>query len=114
MEALALGRPVLSTYVAGIPELVDASKCGYLVPAGSVVELAKGMKELLGSSVETLRAMGREGARRVAERHDACVEARKLAGLFRALVSEQEIGVQENEVARERGSSKESMSSVVG
>jgi colanic acid/amylovoran biosynthesis glycosyltransferase len=114
MEALALGRPVLSTYVAGIPELVDATNCGYLVPAGSVGELAKGMKELLGSSVERLRAMGREGARRVAERHDACVEARKLANLFRAVVSNEELGVQENQAARERGSSNDSMGSVVG
>jgi len=114
MEALALGRPVLSTYVAGIPELVDATNCGYLVPAGSVGELAKGMKELLGSSVERLRAMGREGARRVAERHDACVEARKLANLFRAVVSNEELGVQENRAARERGSSNDSMGSVVG
>jgi glycosyltransferase involved in cell wall biosynthesis len=32
MEALASGRPVISTTVAGIPELVDES-CGWLVPA---------------------------------------------------------------------------------
>ena len=34
MEALALGRPVISTWVAGIPELVESGKCGWLVPAG--------------------------------------------------------------------------------
>jgi glycosyltransferase involved in cell wall biosynthesis len=114
MEALALGRPVLSTYVAGIPELVDATDCGYLVPAGSVDELARAMKEILTASVDTLRAMGREGARRVAERHDACVEARRLARLFRAMVNEEELGVQTNRVATETGSSNESMRSAVG
>jgi glycosyltransferase involved in cell wall biosynthesis len=36
MEALALGRPVISTYVAGIPELVEPGVCGWLVSAGSV------------------------------------------------------------------------------
>jgi len=72
------------------------------------------MKEMLRSSVEALRAMGREGARRVAERHDACVEARKLACLFRALVSDEEMGVQLKQPATERGSSNESFRSVVG
>ena len=35
MEAFALGRPVISTYIAGIPELVDREP-GWLVPAGDV------------------------------------------------------------------------------
>ena len=32
MESLALGRPVISTFIAGIPELVDAD-VGWIVPA---------------------------------------------------------------------------------
>ena len=40
MEALALGRPVVSTYIAGIPELVQHGESGWLVPAGSVAALA--------------------------------------------------------------------------
>ncbi|HWX90208.1 MAG TPA: glycosyltransferase, partial [Rhizomicrobium sp.] len=39
MEAMILGRPVLSTYVAGIPELVINGKTGWLFPAGSQEEL---------------------------------------------------------------------------
>ncbi|MEI4479854.1 glycosyltransferase, partial [Klebsiella pneumoniae] len=35
MEAMALRRPVISTYVAGIPELVRDGDTGWLVPAGS-------------------------------------------------------------------------------
>jgi glycosyltransferase involved in cell wall biosynthesis len=114
MEALALGRPVLSTYVAGIPELVDATECGYLVPAGAVDELARAMKEILSASVEALRAMGRAGARRVAERHDACVEARRLGRLFRALVGDEQLGVQTNAVAKQTGTASQSVRSVVG
>ena len=34
MEALALGRPVISTYIAGIPELVQPGVNGWLVPPG--------------------------------------------------------------------------------
>ena len=82
MEALALGRPVISTYIAGIPELVETGDCGWLVPAGSVEALAQAMREALSSPVEELARMGREGARRVAERHDSRIEARKLAALF--------------------------------
>jgi colanic acid/amylovoran biosynthesis glycosyltransferase len=82
MEALALGRPVISTYVAGIPELVEPGACGWLVPAGSVDALARAIREALVCPVEELARMGREGARRVAERHDARIEARKLSALF--------------------------------
>jgi hypothetical protein len=40
------------------------------------------MREALSSPIEELGRMGREGARRVAERHDARIEARKLSTLF--------------------------------
>ena len=82
MEAMALRRPVISTYVAGIPELVEPRVNGYLVPAGSIEALAEAMTNVLAQPIEKLRAMGREGARRVAERHDAATEAAKLARLF--------------------------------
>jgi colanic acid/amylovoran biosynthesis glycosyltransferase len=82
MEALALGRPVISTYVAGIPELVETGKCGWLVPAGSVEALCEAMRDALHASKERLAEMGAEGARRVRERHDAKVEAAKLKKLF--------------------------------
>ena len=44
MEALALNRPVISTYVAGIPELVEPGVCGWLVPPGSAESLAAAMR----------------------------------------------------------------------
>lgn len=47
MESLALGRPVISTYVAGIPELVIPGESGWLVPAGSVEALVNTMKTVL-------------------------------------------------------------------
>ena len=39
MEAMALRRPVITTYVAGIPELVEPGHHGWLVPAGDVLAL---------------------------------------------------------------------------
>ncbi len=82
MEALALGRPVISTYVAGIPELVEPGVCGWLVPAGSVEALTEVMRVTLQHPVEKLEQMGRAGAERVAKQHDAVKEASKLAALF--------------------------------
>ncbi len=88
MEALALGRPVLSTYVAGIPELVIPGDNGLLVPAGNVEMLAGAMKTILQISPTDLVAMGTRGRQRVVESHDCLKEAEKLARLFRGQASE--------------------------
>lgn len=82
MESLALGRPVISTYVAGIPELVQPAVTGWLVPAGAVQALVDAMSEALTADPVVLEEMGRAGARRVAEQHNAFTEAAKLAELF--------------------------------
>lgn len=82
MEALALGRPVISTYVAGIPELVQPGICGWLVPPGSLEDLTAAIRTVLQLPVAELQQMGKVGAMRVAERHNASVEAKKLAMLF--------------------------------
>ena len=82
LEALALGRPVISTAIAGIPELVEDGASGWLVPAGSIDSLARRMSEALAASPLELARMGREGARRVAQQHDVKQEARKLIALF--------------------------------
>ena len=63
MEALALGRPVISTYIAGIPELVEPGVNGWLVPAGAVPPLVDAMAELVSSSSAELDQMGRAGTR---------------------------------------------------
>ena len=82
MESLALGRPVISTYVAGIPELVEPGVTGWLVPAGCAESLAQAMREVVESSSSHLEQMGRAGATRVAQHHSAAIEASKLALLF--------------------------------
>ena len=82
MEAMALGRPVISTFVAGIPELVQAGENGWLVPAGDVEALADVMQACLETSTERLDVMGLNGRQRVLQRHDVNVEAAKLAGWF--------------------------------
>ena len=82
MEAMAMRRPVLSTYVAGIPELVRDGQEGRLFPAGSVEELASAIQSFLACPAEELGRMGEAGYQRVRERHDIDIEAAKLAELF--------------------------------
>ncbi len=82
MEAMALGRPVISTYVAGIPELVQPGKTGWLVPAGDEVALAQAMREALLMPVEQLTTMGEAGRRHILEHHDVLKEAKKLKNLL--------------------------------
>jgi glycosyltransferase involved in cell wall biosynthesis len=83
MEALALGRPAITTYVAGIPELVEDGVSGWLIPAGSVDALARAIRRALDTPVEELARMGRAGAGAAGARHDAHREAGRLAALFR-------------------------------
>jgi glycosyltransferase involved in cell wall biosynthesis len=88
MEAMALRRPVLATYVGGIPELLRHGSEGWLFPAGDVDALAAALEALLAAPLEVLQAMGNAGRQRVLERHSVVVEARKLAQLFSAVGKE--------------------------
>ena len=82
MEAMAKRRPVISTYVAGIPELVISGKTGWLVPAGETDALAEAMFEAASASPESLQLMGRLGQARARDRHLIDNEAKKLIALF--------------------------------
>ena len=83
MEAMALRRPVLTTYVAGIPELVEDGRNGWLFPAGSVEELADAMANCLSMDLDQLQVMGDAARERVLQRHDIDTEVAKLARHFR-------------------------------
>jgi glycosyltransferase involved in cell wall biosynthesis len=85
MEALALGRPAIGTFVAGIPELLQDGVSGWLVPAGSVDALARAIRAALDTPASELGRMGRAGAALARARHDARREAATLAALFREL-----------------------------
>lgn len=87
MEAMALRRPVLTTYVAGIPELVLDKTCGWLFAAGDVQALADAIEQFLSTPADALQAMGDAAYQRVIARHSIDAEAFKLGELFRATIN---------------------------
>jgi glycosyltransferase involved in cell wall biosynthesis len=82
MEAMALRRPVISTYIAGIPELVRPGVDGWLLPAGDIEALVEAMQSCLDAPVEQLTRMGDAAHVRAVERHDVDMAAETLAGMF--------------------------------
>ena len=82
MEAFMLNRPVISTYIAGIPELVEPGVNGWLAPAGDSDVLADAMREALAADDETILTMGRHGKEKTGRRHNIDIEASKLKRCF--------------------------------
>lgn len=83
MEAMALKRPVLTTYIAGIPELVENRVNGFLVEAGSVDVLTAAIETMLLMNPDALKTMGHAAYLKVTSRHDIDTEAAKLLAFFR-------------------------------
>jgi colanic acid/amylovoran biosynthesis glycosyltransferase len=84
MEAMSLRRPVISTYIAGIPELLIHRENGWLCVAGDVYNLTETMREALTTPIAQLQKMGDAAYERVIARHNIDVEATKLAEHIKA------------------------------
>jgi glycosyltransferase involved in cell wall biosynthesis len=82
MEAMATGRPVIATHIAGTPELVIPGLTGWLVAAGDVDALRAALLQLHDAPLGTLDRMGRAGRARALVRHDVTAEAATLAGFI--------------------------------
>ena len=92
MEAMAMEIPCISTFVAGIPELIESGKHGILVPPSDPELLAAAVEKLIGDPELRLR-LARGGRRRVLEKYDLQVNVRRLAAILeRRLLSELQEG----------------------
>ena len=81
VEAMACGLPVVSTTVAGIPELVKPGQNGLLVAPRDVAGLAAALAELLRDP-EQRHALGRRARQTVVAHFDLQAAAREIVGLF--------------------------------
>ncbi len=82
MEALAAGKPVIATQVAGVGELVEHGVSGHLVPASDVQALAAAITTLADTPPEQRAEMGRAGREKVRADFDAGLEAARIGALF--------------------------------
>ncbi|MBC7925759.1 MAG: glycosyltransferase family 4 protein [Bryobacteraceae bacterium] len=82
MEAMAMGIPCCSTFVAGIPELIRNGIDGILVPPADTKALASALGLLLGDP--NLRdRMGASARSRIAAEYNLEVNIPRLAAIFR-------------------------------
>lgn len=82
MEAMAAGLPIVSTHVAGVPEMVEEGTTGYLVPQKSPEMLAARIRTLLENSALRV-SMGTAGAARCRELFDVTKTCGALHAILR-------------------------------
>ncbi len=81
LEAMAMGKPVISTNVGGIPEVVLDGVTGILVPPGNSRELAHAIMKLLNDR-ELRESLGREGRRRVEEHFTLQAHVQRIQEIY--------------------------------
>lgn len=87
MEAMACELPVITTPVAGIPELVLDGETGLFVEEREALSLANALERLIAD--ETMRVqLGRQARQRILEGFQIQHNTAKLAGLFRKVVEQ--------------------------
>jgi glycosyltransferase involved in cell wall biosynthesis len=83
VEAMAAGLPVVSTWVSGIPELVEDGVSGLLVPSEDPHALAEAMLRLT-KDPDLRERLAAAGAATVASTFDGDLLAERMAGLLGA------------------------------
>ena len=81
MEAMAMGIPCVTTYVAGIPELIRDGIDGLLVAPSDLDGLVEALAKLMGD-VNLRERIGKSGRARVLEQYDLRKNVEKLATIF--------------------------------
>lgn len=87
MEAMAVGLPVVTTDVSGLPELVEDGVQGAVVPPEDPVALADAIMAI-GSDPERRAAMGRSGRAKVAAGFRIEPNVERLLHLIESVVQE--------------------------
>lgn len=80
-EAMAMGVPVVTTHISGIPELITHEVDGLLVPQQDSVALAQGLEDVLSNQALRTR-LGKAGRERICDIFDSKVNTVSLKTLF--------------------------------
>jgi glycosyltransferase involved in cell wall biosynthesis len=87
MEALAAAKPVVSTRVGGVAELIQDGKTGWLVPAGDHKALSQAMRQLMTLSDADREQMGRAGRDHLSAHFGLDAMARRWMTLYDDLLA---------------------------
>jgi glycosyltransferase involved in cell wall biosynthesis len=85
LEAMVLKKPVISSNIGGIPEVVEDGVSGFLVPPNDSHGLAQKIMELLEDGAKRKR-MGESGYQRVTKMFDLDQQVRKVEQLYEQLL----------------------------
>lgn len=83
MEAMAMGVPCVSTFVNGIPELIESGRQGFLVPPSDPTALCEVVAQLMDDE-HAMEACASEARSKVMNHYDLQTNVRKLSEIFRA------------------------------
>lgn len=87
-EALAMGRPVLTTNCAGNTELVEEGRTGYVAKMADAASLAQAMLRALGDMARA-RELAQAGRQRVLEWSDEAIRSARVEAIYRAVLEKQ-------------------------
>lgn len=82
MEAMGLGRPVIASWCAGVPELVRPGRDGWTFAPGDLAGLVDALEQFMGMSTDALDEMGKSAQQQVCKMHDSKRLANQLATLL--------------------------------
>ncbi|MDQ1144164.1 glycosyltransferase involved in cell wall biosynthesis [Bacillus sp. SORGH_AS 510] len=85
IEAMAIGLPVISTNVGGVPELIEDGKTGFIIPPGNVEELVRKLKKLI-ESPSACEQMGKEALKRYETRFTKELFVKGVAGVIHTVI----------------------------
>ncbi len=85
LEAMASGRPVITTAVGGIPDMVRDGETGFLIPPETPNALAEALECLLSDAPRRI-AMGKAGRERVERKFNAAVAVPQILDAMKAVI----------------------------
>jgi glycosyltransferase involved in cell wall biosynthesis len=91
LEAMAMGKPVVSTNVGGIPEVVSNGVTGILVEPGNSKALSHAIMRLLNDP-PLRESMGREGRKRVEQYFTLHAHVQRVQEIYREVLQSGGIG----------------------
>lgn len=94
MEAMAAGKPVISTAVGGVPELAEEGESGLLVPRGDVRALGRAMS-FLAKNRERRLDLGRAAYERAVERFDLRAMTEAYASLYESALAKKRVSAEQ-------------------